>query len=355
MLYTDTPVTMARDPSSLDSADLSAFKVLDPATIASINLLPSNVPKIHKGLTALPVRSNSLGAFSSEPVFHYLYVKPHDPQYTPVINANPNINGRSLYISSIPFDSTVHHFRALFTAIGGGRIETVIFSDEPLQPQPSTADENNILKNRKRKRSNPAAANKQTAETTPWPSLWNRKLHLPGTTAVAVFIDKTACDLAMKAVADNSTDNPNLDYFWGDGIGKGNSIPELGISRYEDHMERMFPDQEWAQKFVDDSLEAYDNRLKREEEERRRKANEPDEDGFVTVIRSSRPRPILSAEEIAERLKKEEKKAKKGFYPDFYRFQQRELRKEQANQLLSQFEDAKRQVRERKDSRKHKS
>lgn len=124
---------------------------------------------------------------------------------------------------------------------------------------------------------------------------------------------------------------------------------------YEDHMERMFPDPEWAQKFVDDSLEAYDNRLKAEEEERRRKANQPDEDGFVTVIRSSRPRLPPSAEEIAERLKKEEKRAQKGFYPDFYRFQQRELKKAQAKQLLSQFEDAKRQVRERKDTHKHKS
>ncbi|KAK6522520.1 Ribosomal RNA-processing protein 7 [Arthrobotrys megalospora] len=338
-------------PSSLDSVDLSAFKKLDSATISSINLPPSNVPKLHKGLTTLPVRSNSLAALSSEPIFHYLSVKPHDPQYTPIINANPNINGRSLYISSIPFDSTVHHFRALFTAIGGGRIESVIFSDEPLPPRSSTADEKDLIKNKKRKRTHSAATSKQTAETAPWPSLWNRKVHAPGTTAVAVFVDKAACDLAMRAVTDNSTDNPNLNYFWGSGIGKGNIIPELGKQRYEDHMERMFPDPEWAQKFVDDSLAAYDNRLKAEEEERRRKANEPDEDGFVTVIRSSRPRPPPSAEEIAERLKKEEKKAKKGFYPDFYRFQQRELKKEQAKQLLSQFEDAKRQVRERKDSR----
>ncbi|KAK6496565.1 Ribosomal RNA-processing protein 7 [Arthrobotrys musiformis] len=335
--------------------DLSAFKDLDQSIIASINLPPSKVAKFQKGLTTLPVRSNSLAAFSPEPIFHYLLVKPHDPQYTPIINANPNINGRSLYISSIPFDSTVHHLRALFTAIGGGRIETVIFSDEPLPPRSSTADEKDVIKSKKRKRINTAVPHKQPAETAPWPSLWNRKLHLPGTTAVAVFVDKAACDLAMKAVTENSTDNPNLEYSWGSGIGKGNAVPELGKTRYEDHFERMFPDPEWAQKFVDDSLEAYDNRLKAEEEERRRKANEPDEDGFVTVVRSSRPRPPPTAEEIAERIKKEEKKAKKGFYPDFYRFQQRELKKEQAKQLLSQFEDAKRQVRERKDTREHRS
>ncbi|KAK6345030.1 Ribosomal RNA-processing protein 7 [Orbilia javanica] len=340
---------MQSTPSSLDSVDLSAFKTLDAQTIAAINLPPSKVAKVRKGSTALPVRSNSLAAFSSEPIFHYLFIKPHDPQYTPIISAHPNINGRSLFISSIPFDSTVHHLRALFTAIGGGRIETVIFSDEPLPTRSSTPDEKDI-KNKKRKRSNLTANNRPTAETAPWPSLWSRKLHPPGTTAVAVFVDKVACDLAMKAVTENSTDNPNLDYFWGSGIGKGNLIPELGKTRYEDHMERMFPDPEWAQKFVDDSLEAYDNRLKAEEEERRRKANEPDEDGFITVVRSSRPRPPPSAEEIAERLNKEEKRAKKGFYPDFYRFQQRELKKEQAKQLLSQFEDAKRRVRERKDT-----
>ncbi|KAF3271036.1 Ribosomal RNA-processing protein 7 [Orbilia oligospora] len=339
---------MPTEPSSLD---FSAFKVLDPTTIASINLCPSNVTKVHKGLITLPVRFGSLAAFSPDPVFHYLFVKPHDPQYTPIINAHPNINGRSLYISAIPFDSTVHHLRALFTAIGGGRIEAVIFSDEPLPPRSSTADEKGLIKNKKRKRLTPTVTGKQAAETAPWPPLWNRKLHPPGTTAVAVFVDKAACELAMKAVAENSTDNPNLEYFWGSGIGQGNQIPRLGKKRYEDHMERMFPDPEWAQKFVDDSLEAYDARLKAEEEERRRKANEPDEDGFVTVIRSSRPRPPPSAEEIAERLKKEEKRARKGFYPDFYRFQQRELKKEQAKELLFQFEDAKRQVRERKGAR----
>ncbi|KAK6539559.1 Ribosomal RNA-processing protein 7 [Orbilia ellipsospora] len=342
-------------PPSRAALDLSGFKRLNAATLSSLSISPDTVPKVHKSLATLPVRLKTRSvSSSSEPIFHYFFVKPHDPQYTPIINAHPNINGRSLFLSSIPFDATVHHLRALFTAIGGGRIEAVIFSDEPLPPRPYTSDETQAIKSKKRKR-NAAGTAQSAAETAPWPPLWNRKLHPPDTTAVAVFVDQTACDLAMKAVNANSTDNPKTDYFWGDGIGKGNLIPELGESRYTDHYERMYPDPEWLQKFVDDSLEAYDKRLKSEEEERRRKANEPDEDGFITVVRSSRPRPPPTAEEIAERLKKEEKKAKKGYHPDFYRFQQRELKKEQAKKLLSQFEDAKRQVRERKDHNKSKT
>ncbi|EWC45800.1 hypothetical protein DRE_05137 [Drechslerella stenobrocha 248] len=328
--------------------DLSGFKRLDTTT-AEFNVPPSIVAKSHKGLTTLPVRIPITDDLATEPVFRYLFVKPHDPQYTPIINAHPNINGRSLFISSVPFDATVHHFRALFTALGGGRVESVIFSDEPLPPRPATTDEDQLIKNKNRKRKRTAggvSGNQQTAETAPWPSLWNRTLHPPDTTAVAVFIDQPSCDLAMKAVKLNSTDNPNMKYFWGDGIGA--DLPDLGRARYEDHIERMYPDQEWLQKFVDDSLEAYDKRLKNEEEERRRKANEPDEDGFVTVMRSNRPRPPPSAEEIAERLQREEKKAKKGVLPDFYRFQQRELKKEQAKKLLSQFEDAKQQMQNRR-------
>ncbi|EPS43177.1 hypothetical protein H072_2840 [Dactylellina haptotyla CBS 200.50] len=333
--------------SSRDLLDLSGFKRLDSTTLASLSIAPSSVAKTHKGLATLPVRLSS-----PEPIFHYLFVKPHDPQYTPIINAHPNINGRSLFLSSIPFDTTVHHLRALFIAIGGGRIETVIFSDEPLPSRPIMPDEDQLIKNRKRKRSHHPDGTAQTAETLQWPPLWNRKLHAPDTTAVAVFVDHAAFELAVKAINSNSTDNPKNDYVWGSGIGKGNFIPELGKSRYEDHHVRMFPDPEWLQKFADDSLEKYDKRLKAEEETRRRKANEPDEDGFVTVVRSSRPRPPLSAEEIAERLKKEEKRAKKGYHPDFYRFQQRELKKEQAKKLLSQFEDAKRSLQERKGRKK---
>ncbi|KAF3939828.1 hypothetical protein ABW19_dt0204379 [Dactylella cylindrospora] len=333
--------------ASSSTSNLSSFKPEDPSTYP-FNIPPSAVAKTHKGLITLPIRFGTSEAAKASPIYHYTFVKPHDPEYTPLINAHPNINGRSLFLSSIPFDSTAHHFRALFTAIGGGRVETVIFSDEPLPPRQYSFEENQLIKNRKRKRGGAASIPQATAETAPWPALWNRKLHAPGTTAVVVFVDQAACELSLKAVQANSTDNPREDYFWGSGIGKGNDIPELGLSRYEDHLERMFPDPDLLQKFVDDSLEAYDARLKAEEEERRRKANEPDEDGFVTVVRSTKPRLPPSAEEIAERKKKEDEKAKKGVYKDFYRFQQREVKKEQAQKLLSQFEEAKRKVREQK-------
>ncbi|KAK6339005.1 Ribosomal RNA-processing protein 7 [Orbilia brochopaga] len=330
--------------------DLSGFKRLGPSTYPA-TIPPSTIAKSHKGRITLPIRIPTAHDKhpAAKPVFHYLFVKPHDPQYTPIINAHPNINGRSLFLFAVPFDATVHHFRALFTALGGGRIETVIFSDEPLPPRPTNIDEDTLIKNKnkKRKRNGPQQQ-QETAETAQWPPLWNRQLHAPDTTAVAVFVDAKACELAMKAVEANSTDNPRLDYFWGDGIGKGADIPELGRARYEEYIQRSYPDTERLQKFVDDSLAAYDARIKAEEEERRRKANEPDEDGFVTVVRSSRPRPPPSAEEIAERLKKEEKKAKKGFLSDFYRFQQREVKKEQAKQLLSQFEDARQQLHKRR-------
>ncbi|KAF3924308.1 hypothetical protein ABW21_db0207553 [Orbilia brochopaga] len=326
--------------------DLSSFEPLGPSTYPK-TIQPSTVAKSQKGRITLPIRIHTAHerAPGAEPVYHYLFVKEHDPQYTPIINAHPNINGRSLFLSSIPFDATVHHFRALFTALGGGRIETVIFSDEPLPPRPANLDDDSLIKNKNKRRKLNALRQQQqeSAEYAQWPSLWNRQLHAPDTTAVAVFVDATACELAMKAVEANSTDNPRSDYFWGDGIGKGADIPELGVARYEDHIERTYPDPDKLQKFVDDSLAAYDARIKAEEEEH--------EDGFVTVVRSSRPRPPPDAEEIAERLKKEEKKAKKGFLPDFYRFQQRELKKEQAKALLSQFEDAKQQLHKRRKDR----
>ena len=73
--------------------------------------------------------------------------------------------------------------------------------------------------------------------------------------------------------------------------------------------------------------------------------SEPDEDGFITVTRGGRHDP---AREDAARAKEEEykKREEKRIGKDFYRFQVREKRKEEAKDLVKAFEDDRRKVEE---------
>lgn len=71
----------------------------------------------------------------------------------------------------------------------------------------------------------------------------------------------------------------------------------------------------------------------------------PDADGFVTVTRGARTGParLHEAQEKAEELRKKDEQKKKGM-GDFYRFQTRERKKEEAGQLIRRFEEDRKRV-----------
>lgn len=79
-----------------------------------------------------------------------------------------------------------------------------------------------------------------------------------------------------------------------------------------------------------------------------RQRAEPDEDGFVTVTRGGRMGPARQ-EEAQEKAEKQKEKQKGK--EDFYRFQMREKRKEQANELIKGFEEDRKRVEEMKKRR----
>jgi hypothetical protein len=81
-----------------------------------------------------------------------------------------------------------------------------------------------------------------------------------------------------------------------------------------------------------------------------KRRQEPDEDGFITVVRGGRVAPARQEEARAVL----EKKKEKGTHEGFYRFQAREDRKKRQLQLLAKFEEDKKKVAARKGQRKFK-
>lgn len=66
----------------------------------------------------------------------------------------------------------------------------------------------------------------------------------------------------------------------------------------------------------------------------------PDEDGFITVTRGARTGPARNeeAQEKMEELKKKEEDKRAGM-GDFYRFQNREKKKQMAGELVKRFQE----------------
>jgi ribosomal RNA-processing protein 7 len=70
----------------------------------------------------------------------------------------------------------------------------------------------------------------------------------------------------------------------------------------------------------------------------------PDEDGFITVTRGGRAGPARLEEAEKKKAELEERRKNNGVKDDFYRFQNREKRKEAEVNLRKRFEEDRRRV-----------
>ncbi|CUS15185.1 unnamed protein product [Tuber aestivum] len=277
-----------------------------PAQIASYTILPITIP-------ATPLAGTAT---------HFLYFRkhsakqlaPHDP--------------RSLFAVNVPIDSTTTHFRALFTKIGGGRVERVIFEEGG----------GARCGHGKRKR---ASEDEEVGG-----DVWDRPLRKSGSTAVVVFVDKPSRDMAIKAAGKVST----TAVVWGDGISEVINIPALGISRYLTHHNLTHPSKVHLQASVNTFMAVFEGEERARLRALAKRRQVPDEDGFITVLRGGRTAPARQ-EEVKAALEKKRKDKHEGFY----RFQVREGRKNQQIELLRKFEEDKRRVAERKQLRRFKA
>jgi len=180
-------------------------------------------------------------------IYHNLYLRRHNPEHTSTINASHDIDDRSLYALNVPIDSTTTHFRSYFSSIGAGRVETVIFEDEPLPPQATdvasaqhSSSSSSFTTNKSKKRKRQALENFD--ERLPLPKTWDRTVHKSGTSAVIVFVDSASLEMTMRIVKrqiathskkkrkSKELASDEESHLWGNGIISG-SVPSLGVER----------------------------------------------------------------------------------------------------------------------------
>ncbi|CAZ85173.1 unnamed protein product [Tuber melanosporum] len=253
---------------------------------------------------------------------HYLYLRRHAPK-----QPAPH-DPRSLFVVNVPVDATTAHLRALFTGIGGGRVEKVVFD----------GDRGATCGIGKRKRH-------LAHEVGDGGEVWDRQLCKSGSTAVVVFVDKPSMDVSMKTARKLSKTR----VVWGDGISEGVNIPALGIPRYLAHHNLTHPSKTHLQASVNTFIAAFEAEERVRLRALAKRRREPDDDGFITVVRGGRTAPARQEEANAVLEKKGKDK-----HEGFYRFQVRQERKNRQMELLKKFEEDKKRVADRKNLRRFK-
>lgn len=297
-----------------------------PVSIGDFSVLPVTIPP----LPSYP-----------HPATHHIYVRRNAPKI-PTQN-----DPRSLFLTNVPVDSTELHLRGLFTAlVGAGRFESATF-DEERKPSHTEADllpgqaARLAAHSKKRKREDDVVERAKEEAAAQLPSSWSRTLRRSGSSAVVLLADEKSAERALKAIA--KANRTKRYPTWGEGV--EGRVPPLGSRWLKAHARLTYPDKA----VVEESVNTFFTMFNRKEQEAadlaKRLRNEPDEDGFVTVTRGGRAAPAGKREAEEARKKMLEKAAgMKEELSNFYRFQLREKKKAEQEELLKRFEDDKRKV-----------
>lgn len=288
------------------------------------------------GYTRLTVQIQA-PAIGEPHVLHDMFIKPHEPQVP-----SPESH-RSLFLGNVPATTTELHIQQLFhERLTAGRVEKVDFLDFNLgQISSSSAHVSNSGKfNRKRKRATTDELDNRL-NSLPLPAVWQRRLGTGGAHAVAVFVDRPSMEKGFKAV--QLANKIDKEIRWG--MSTDGQVPELGLRRYLDHLDRRYPSKIGLLRNVDTFMNTYSQLEEARSREEAKKRQVPDEDGFVMVTKGSRGGVLRRGE--AKELAEKQKEKRTGL-ENFYRFQTREKRKEQQGELLRKFEQDRQTVEEMK-------
>lgn len=305
----------------------SAAEIGIPLTVQDYIVLPLYCP----GVPSFP-----------RPTTHYLYLRHNVPKVpTPE-------TPKEVFLVNIPTDTTLSHVKSLFAEQldGAARVERVDFENVTSHSAHSAAaPASSTFAGKKRKRGR-GGTSTVGEDMIHLPDVWDRELHAGGCTAIVTFVDAASADLALRMASKAAKSHRRV--VWAQGL--SSTVPALGSARYKAHDRLRYPDRHILQTNVDSFMTVFSEAEARRRQALARLRQEPDEDGFITVTRGGRTAPAHQASNDAAL---EKQKAKSKGSDDFYRFQQREKLKEQANDLIKGFEDDRRKVQEMK-AKRHK-
>jgi ribosomal RNA-processing protein 7 len=293
---------------------------------------------IGSSFSILPLTISPLPSFPVAAV-HEVRVRRNAPKI-PTDN-----DSRSLFLKNIPADSTEPHFRAVFSQlVGPGRFETIIFEDDKktaLAVDPARATAVNGFAKKRKRGDVESEELQQEDNATRLPEIWTRQLQQSSSTAIVLLADEKSVQLVLKAIV--KLHKTHKYPVWGESL--ADEVPPLGAPWVSSHLRLSRVDKAATKKAVHAFFDAFNRKEKEAVELAKRLRNEPDDDGFVTVVRGGRTAPASRNEaEEARRRMVEREAQKKSELKDFYRFQLRQRRKEEQVALVRRFHEDRKKV-----------
>ncbi|KAI9277058.1 ribosomal RNA-processing protein 7-domain-containing protein [Phascolomyces articulosus] len=258
---------------------------------------------------------------------HYIYMKKHETRIT----ADTDSNDRSLFVLNLPVDTTDSHLQELFQTYG--QIDHVQYPGNKLSIQEDDSAHKKKKKYRTKKQQQQDQEEEQQQK-----AVYLRRIFESGSFAHIVFKSKEDLDRVL--------DMPHQEKKW-----KAETKQQpLGFKRYirEYNIER--PDHDQLQQQVNAFMLKFTASEYEKEREAQERMNKMDEDGFTVVTRVKKG--IASATPTTPI--EQPKKKKMGDLVDFYRFQLRQKKQNELQQLRERFEQDKQKIEQQKQARRFK-
>lgn len=278
-----------------------------------------------RGFKVLPIRvpvSRHLSKVSGEKeILHFIYLKPHQSKF----NNNEDLDEKSIFIINLPKDITIKGLRGLFKQVS----ESSIVQELTVSNSLSHKDDVDLSK-----LTSEYFDSKNTELTA------SKSLKLPVNTALVTFVDKAAMKLFMsnlKQVSRSKSQSSLPQY----------KYQEINASGFIQKFKDNIYDVETLKQSINVALTDFNIKEADEMQALQESAAIIDEDGFQLVVGKHRKTKaailgktshlkLSNNSELQDDLAKRQQKKEKQ---DFYRFQIREKKKQEMNDLLLKFRE----------------
>lgn len=262
---------------------------------------------------------------------HYVYFRKHEVkpgQAPPALN----LSGRLMFLFNVPVETNFPTLKKYFQQVAiGATIESYI-------PSALTDSEEDVYVDLSKLTSD--------LEYLSDAHLTEVALKLPKLCGIVTFIDKSALQLAFNSLKKLSGDSKSSNW----------PVPTLGTSFLRNKYKQQIYDTKQLSDAVAASLADFNRAEQESKEELQRQTQIVDEDGFTLVVGSHRKTKagIMGKQKFAATVESERavKKMKKKEKEDFYRFQLREKKKAEMNDLLRKFKHDQERVRLMKEKKR---
>ncbi|KAK6458651.1 ribosomal RNA processing protein 7 [Scheffersomyces xylosifermentans] len=279
-----------------------------------------------KGFYVLPVSS------PKSQVPHYIFFKKHDSKNS----GSSTNNGRALFMCNLPVATSTASLKKFFQEVAiGATIESFVpslLNDCPLDVWV------NLTKLTSDLELNPELLSAQNAD--------EEAAKLPKNCGIVSFVDKSAFQLAFNSLKKLSASAKTTPW----------TFPTFDSKYYLQRYQAKILDPEVLSESVSQALVDFDRAERESKEALQQQTQLVDEDGFTLVVGSHRKTKagIMGKQKLAAtvEVEKAQNKMKKKEKEDFYRFQLRQRKKDEMNELLQKFKLDQEKVRMMKEKKR---